>query len=133
MVTLELTAKFALFPDYTDTLLNMISFFDLVNHSNSIISIADDTFISAVKYKLFTAEDILTASLAVGLEISCGADISPLNILTLTKLTESLRHSCCQRLECIREIRTVSHACGMLRVYIKAARTADNQKTGICT
>lgn len=120
-----------LFPYHTDSLLDMITFLDLINHGNGIVRIADDALSLAVKRQLLTAEDVPAAAFAVSLEVSGRTDIGSLHILSLTKLGEGLRHGRCQRLERIREIGTVRKLCAMLGIDIKAARAANNEKTGI--
>ena len=120
-----------LFSNHADTLTDVTAFFNLVNHSNCVICIADNALSLAVKGKLLACKDILACAFAVSLKISCGADVCPLDIITLTKLSQSLSHSICKGLEDLREISTVRNTGGMLGIHIKASCTADNEKSCI--
>ena len=72
-----------LFRNYAYPFANVVSVYDLVCHRNCVIRIADNAFSFGVKHKLLAAEDILTGSLALGAEISGGADKSPLYVVSL--------------------------------------------------
>lgn len=69
---------------HADTLPDVIAFFNLVNHSNSVICIADNALALRVECQLLACENVLAAAFAVSLKISCGADISPLYVISLT-------------------------------------------------
>ena len=59
-----------LFSNHADTLTDVIAFFDLVNHSNSIICIANNTLALSVEGELLSCENVLAAALTVSLKIS---------------------------------------------------------------
>ena len=108
-----------LFRHHADPLLDVVAFYCFVNHGDCIIRITDHAFSLGVKGQLFAAQNVPTGTRAVGLEITGGAELGPLNILTLTKFTNRFGHSGSQRLESIREVRTLCNTAGVLRIDIQ--------------
>lgn len=56
-----------------DTLFDMIAAYNLIDHSDRMICIADNTFALAVERQFLTVENVLASTLSVRLKITCGA------------------------------------------------------------
>ena len=115
-----------LFSYDTDALLNMIAFFDLINHSDGIVRIADDAFAAAVQRQFFSGKDIFSGAFTISLEISGRADERPLYIISFTQFRQFLALRLCQRQEHGRKVRPVTDNRRMFRIYIQAACSADD-------
>ena len=123
--------RYFLFRHNTDTLLNMVSIHCLIHHGNSIVGIADHTLPFGIQRQFFTAKNICSSAFSLRTEITGRAEIRPSDVVSLTELSKRLCHCRGKRLECIRELRTIRHTDGMLRIYKQASRATDHQKPGI--
>ncbi|MFR0734124.1 MAG: hypothetical protein ACLSHU_07980 [Oscillospiraceae bacterium] len=114
-----------------DALLNVASIYSLIDHCDGVVGIADHALTLGIECQFLAAEDVLAGARTVCPEITGRADISPLDIPARTKLAQSLCHCCGEGLEDVWEVRAVSHANSVFRIYIQTASAASYNQSSI--
>ena len=120
-----------LLTDNADALAYVVAGFDFVEHSHSKVSVGDDGLSAVVQREFLAAKNVLSGALTIGLEVACGGDVGPADVLSLAKLGEGLGHRKGKRLKGVGEIRGLSDRQRVLGVHVEAARSADDQQASV--